>query len=201
VKVMDFGIARAVAESGATMTQTAGGHRDGGLPLPEQARGEHVDARSDRLLHRLPALRAGHRGAAVHRRQRGRGRLPARARGPDPAVGLRRVAGPARRRRRPHGHGQEPGGALPERRRAARRLPARRGRGRRRCPAGGGRRRRDAGAGRGRRPAAGPGRGRRGVVYALFGLLLLAVALGVACWSGGCSGRAATSSPRRTWWA
>src|ERR1700743_2951446 len=47
VKVMDFGIARAIADSGNSVTQTAavlGTPQD--LP-PEQARGESVDARSD----------------------------------------------------------------------------------------------------------------------------------------------------------
>jgi serine/threonine-protein kinase len=47
VKVMDFGIARAVAESGATMTQTAAVIGTAAYLSPEQARGEHVDARSD----------------------------------------------------------------------------------------------------------------------------------------------------------
>jgi beta-lactam-binding protein with PASTA domain/predicted Ser/Thr protein kinase len=47
VKVMDFGIARAVADSGATMTQTAAVIGTAAYLSPEQARGEHVDARSD----------------------------------------------------------------------------------------------------------------------------------------------------------
>ncbi|MHB8341963.1 MAG: Stk1 family PASTA domain-containing Ser/Thr kinase [Mycobacteriales bacterium] len=45
VKVMDFGIARAV--SGSTMTQTASVIGTAQYLSPEQARGEHVDARSD----------------------------------------------------------------------------------------------------------------------------------------------------------
>jgi serine/threonine-protein kinase len=47
VKVMDFGIARAVTGAGATMTQTASVIGTANYLSPEQARGEHVDARSD----------------------------------------------------------------------------------------------------------------------------------------------------------
>ncbi|HEU0285940.1 MAG TPA: Stk1 family PASTA domain-containing Ser/Thr kinase, partial [Nocardioidaceae bacterium] len=47
VKVMDFGIARAVADSSATMTQTAAVLGTAQYLSPEQARGEPVDARSD----------------------------------------------------------------------------------------------------------------------------------------------------------
>jgi len=47
VKVMDFGIARAIADSGATMTQTANVLGTAQYLSPEQARGEVVDARSD----------------------------------------------------------------------------------------------------------------------------------------------------------
>ena len=47
VKVMDFGIARAVADTSATMTQTAAGIGTAQYLSPEQARGETVDARSD----------------------------------------------------------------------------------------------------------------------------------------------------------
>lgn len=47
VKVMDFGIARAMADTGATMTQTAQVIGTAQYLSPEQARGERVDARSD----------------------------------------------------------------------------------------------------------------------------------------------------------
>src|SRR3954467_10633476 len=47
VKVMDFGIARAVADNSATVTQTANVIGTAQYLSPEQARGESVDARSD----------------------------------------------------------------------------------------------------------------------------------------------------------
>jgi serine/threonine-protein kinase len=47
VKVMDFGIARAVADSSATVTQTANVIGTAQYLSPEQARGEAVDPRSD----------------------------------------------------------------------------------------------------------------------------------------------------------
>jgi eukaryotic-like serine/threonine-protein kinase len=47
VKVMDFGIARAIADTAATMTQTAAVVGTAQYLSPEQARGEQVDARSD----------------------------------------------------------------------------------------------------------------------------------------------------------
>jgi beta-lactam-binding protein with PASTA domain/predicted Ser/Thr protein kinase len=47
VKVMDFGIARAIADSSATMTATAAVVGTAQYLSPEQARGEQVDARSD----------------------------------------------------------------------------------------------------------------------------------------------------------
>ncbi|HEU0131245.1 MAG TPA: Stk1 family PASTA domain-containing Ser/Thr kinase [Mycobacteriales bacterium] len=47
VKVMDFGIARAITASTSTMTQTQQVIGTAQYLSPEQARGEHVDARSD----------------------------------------------------------------------------------------------------------------------------------------------------------
>jgi eukaryotic-like serine/threonine-protein kinase len=47
IKVMDFGIARAIADNQATMTQTAQVIGTAQYLSPEQARGERVDARSD----------------------------------------------------------------------------------------------------------------------------------------------------------
>ncbi len=47
VKVMDFGIARAISDASSTMTQTAAVVGTAQYLSPEQARGETVDARSD----------------------------------------------------------------------------------------------------------------------------------------------------------
>lgn len=47
VKVMDFGIARAIADSAATMTQTSAVVGTAQYLSPEQAQGQPVDARSD----------------------------------------------------------------------------------------------------------------------------------------------------------
>ncbi len=47
VKVMDFGIARAASDASSVLTQTAAVIGTAAYLSPEQARGEHVDARSD----------------------------------------------------------------------------------------------------------------------------------------------------------
>ena len=47
IKVMDFGIARAIADANATMTQTQAVIGTAQYLSPEQAQGQHVDARSD----------------------------------------------------------------------------------------------------------------------------------------------------------
>ncbi|MDT0318151.1 Stk1 family PASTA domain-containing Ser/Thr kinase [Streptomyces millisiae] len=62
VKVMDFGIARAMGDAGMTMTQTAAVIGTAQYLSPEQAKGETVDARSDLystgcLLYELLAVR------------------------------------------------------------------------------------------------------------------------------------------------
>ncbi|GGP70801.1 Stk1 family PASTA domain-containing Ser/Thr kinase [Streptomyces abikoensis] len=62
VKVMDFGIARAMGDAGMTMTQTAAVIGTAQYLSPEQAKGEQVDARSDLystgcLLYELLAVR------------------------------------------------------------------------------------------------------------------------------------------------
>ena len=95
---------------------------------PEQAQGFTVDGRSRRLLARRRALRDGHRCSALHRREPGRGRDEARARGAAHAVVD--ATGPAASARvdHPRRDGQERRRALPVGRRSARRpaqLPAR----------------------------------------------------------------------------
>src|SRR6478609_5487741 len=62
VKVMDFGIARAMGDAGMTMTQTSAVIGTAQYLSPEQAKGETVDARSDLystgcLLYELLAVR------------------------------------------------------------------------------------------------------------------------------------------------
>ena len=88
VKVMDFGIARALADASSDDDPDRRRRRHRAVPLPRA--GPRRDRRlpQRRLLHRLPALRAAHRPAAVRRREPGLGGLPARPR-----------AGAARRRR------------------------------------------------------------------------------------------------------
>jgi eukaryotic-like serine/threonine-protein kinase len=56
VKVMDFGIARSLSGSQATITQTAQVIGTAQYMSPEQVRGERVDARQGPLLGRVPAV-------------------------------------------------------------------------------------------------------------------------------------------------
>ena len=95
VKVMDFGIARAIADGTSTMTQTAAVVGTAQYLSPEQARGETVDSRSDVystgcLLYELLAGRP-----PVRRRQPVLGGLPARPRAARAAVGAQPATLPA----------------------------------------------------------------------------------------------------------
>ena len=118
VKVMDFGIARALTDSQATMTQTNAVVGTAQYLSPEQARGEAVDARSDLystgvVLFELLTGRPPFNGDSAHA-------LVDPVRHP----GLPRPRGA-------QGPGEEPRGPLPERGRDARGPAARRPRPRR----------------------------------------------------------------------
>ena len=128
VKVMDFGIARAVADSQLTMTQTAQVIGTAQYLSPEQARGERVDARSDLystgcLLYELLTGRPPFTGdspvAIAYQHVKEDPVPPSRVDPEVPAVG---------RRDRAQGHAEGPGRPLPVRRRDAQRPPARAGR-------------------------------------------------------------------------
>jgi serine/threonine-protein kinase len=130
VKVMDFGIARAMADASSTMTQTQAVIGTAQYLSPEQARGEQVDTRSDlysagcllyELLTGRPPFVADSPVAVAYQHVRERRSPPSRWSG-HPGLGRPDRAALA---------GQGPGRALPERRR----LPVRR-RGRSRRPAG-----------------------------------------------------------------
>ena len=125
VKVMDFGIARAVSDTQATMTQTAQVIGTAQYLSPEQARGERVDARSDLystgcLLYELLTGRPPFTGdspvAIAYQHVRENPIPPSRVDPEIPAVG---------RRDRAQGDGQGPGRPLPVGRRDAHRHPAR----------------------------------------------------------------------------
>ena len=86
VKVMDFGIARAMADASSVMTQTAAVVGTAQYLSPEQARGETVDSRSDVYSTGCLLYEPAHWPAALRRREPGVGGLPARARAGGPAV-------------------------------------------------------------------------------------------------------------------
>ena len=124
VKVMDFGIARAVADTSATVTQTANVIGTAQYLSPEQARGESVDARSDvystgcllyELVTGVPPLPG---------RLAGCSRLSARAREPGHAVVAQRRRPAGTRLGRHEGAGEEPAQSLPVGRRDAGRSAA-----------------------------------------------------------------------------
>ena len=135
VKVMDFGIARAISDASSTMTQTAAVVGTAQYLSPEQARGETVDSRSDVysagcLLYELLTGRP-----PVRRRQPGGGRLPARPRARRTPVRPRHRAPARDRRDRAQGARQAARRPLPVRRGHAQRhraLPRRPARCRRR---------------------------------------------------------------------
>ena len=119
VKVMDFGIARALASGATTMTQTSAVIGTAQYLSPEQARGEPVDARSDvyaagcvvfELLCGHPPF-VGDSPVSCG--------VPARPGGPAGAERHQPGRHPADRRDRAQGTLQEPAQPLPERRRDA----------------------------------------------------------------------------------
>jgi serine/threonine-protein kinase len=124
VKVMDFGIARAIADASSAMTQTAAVVGTAQYLSPEQARGEQVDARSDiystgcllfeLLVGRPPFV--GDSPVSV---------VPARARGTRRTVDDQPRGDAGDGRHRGSCAGQAGRGQVPERRRHARRHRAR----------------------------------------------------------------------------
>ena len=95
------------------------GDRDGAVPVARAGAWGGRRRPQRRLRRRLRVVRAAHRRAAVHRRQPGRGGLPARAGGPAVPVGAQPAGHPAARRDRAQGAEQEPGQPLPVLRRDA----------------------------------------------------------------------------------
>ena len=133
VKVMDFGIARALASGATTMTQTSAVIGTAQYLSPEQARGEAVDARSDvyaagcvlfELLCGHPPFVGDSPVSVAYQHVR---------EDPQAPSDINRDVTAGRRRDRAQGAGEEPAQPLPERRRDARRPAARR-----RRPAGAG---------------------------------------------------------------
>ncbi|MFI5429663.1 protein kinase [Aeromicrobium sp. UC242_57] len=118
VKVMDFGIARAIADTSSAMTQTAAVIGTAQYLSPEQARGETVDARSD-IYSTGCLLYAADRASPVRRRQPRLGGLPARPRRGTSSVAAQPRRQPGDRPHRRQVVGQAGRGPLPERRRDA----------------------------------------------------------------------------------
>ena len=125
VKVMDFGIARALASGATTMTQTSAVIGTAQYLSPEQARGEAVDARCDvyatgcvlfELLCGHPPFVGDNPVSVAYQHVR---------EDPRPPSASNRDVTAGHRRGRAQGAGQEPAQPLPERRRDARRRPAR----------------------------------------------------------------------------
>ena len=116
VKVMDFGIARAIADASSTMTATAAVVGTAQYLSPEQARGEQVDARSDiystgcllfELLTGRPPFQGDSPVSVAYQHVREEPPTPSSI---EPEVG------PRDRRDRRQGAGQEDVRALPVRR-------------------------------------------------------------------------------------
>ena len=114
VKVMDFGIARALADGGNSVTQTAAVIGTAQYLSPEQARGETVDARSDvyslgcvlyEILTGEPPFVGDSPVAVAYQHVR---------EDPVPPSQQARRHLPGARRRRAQGAGQEPGQPLPD---------------------------------------------------------------------------------------
>ena len=78
VKVMDFGIARAVSRRPGHDDADRAGHRDRPVPVAGAGPGRAGGRAQRPVLDRLPAVRAADRAAAVHRGLAGGHRLPAR---------------------------------------------------------------------------------------------------------------------------
>ena len=126
VKVMDFGIARALASGATTMTQTSAVIGTAQYLSPEQARGEAVDARSDvyatgcvlfELLCGHPPFVGDSPVSVAYQHVREDPQAPSE---------INRDVHAADRRDRAQGAVEEPAQPLPERRRDARRPAARR---------------------------------------------------------------------------
>jgi serine/threonine protein kinase len=88
VKVMDFGIARAIADTSATVTQTALVIGTRAVPVAAAGPRAHRSTPAATSTQRLPAVRAADRASAVRGRLAGQRRVPARTRGGAAAVNV-----------------------------------------------------------------------------------------------------------------